>query len=124
MKTISGLYLICFFCLAGLSACGNSRDTSEEAADIQSIIIDVTGDAYNWYFRYPGKDGALGNADDQYSVQNLFLPDNTDVTLRLHSKDYVYSFSLPDWGVSEVAVPGLEFELNFSTGAELSLIHI
>ena len=117
MKIVSGLCFICLFCFASLTSC----DAAHETSRVKTIVIDVTGDNYNWYFRYPGEDGKLGNGDDQYSEQNLFLPDHSNVKLRLHSKDYIYSFSLPDLDISEVAVPGLDFEINFSTGAEKTL---
>lgn len=82
---------------------------------LDSIVIEVTGDEFNWYFRYPGPDGVLGTSDDQHSVQNLFLPDNSEVSLKLKSNDYVYTFTLPELGMAEIAVPGLSFELQFAT---------
>ncbi len=88
---------------------------------LDSIVIEVTGDEFNWYFRYPGFDGVLGTGDDQYSVQNVFLPDNSKVNLKLKSNDYVYSFALPELGLEEIAVPGLSFELLFTTGDEQTL---
>ncbi len=83
---------------------------------LESIVIEVTGAEFNWYFRYPGADGVLGTSDDQHSVQNLFLPDNSKVKLQLKSNDYVYTFTLPELGMKEIAVPGLSFELQFTTG--------
>jgi len=88
---------------------------------LHSIIIEVTADTFNWYFRYPGADGVLGTHDDQHSVQMLFLPDNAKVKLKLKSNDYVYSFALPELGLEEIAVPGLDFELLFSVGDEQTL---
>ncbi len=88
---------------------------------LDSIVIEVTGDDFNWYFRYPGPDGVLGTSDDQHSVQHIFLPDNSKVNLKLKSKDYVYSFALPELGLEEIAVPGLSFELMFTTGDEQTL---
>ena len=88
---------------------------------LDSIVIEVTGDEFNWYFRYPGPDGVLGTSDDQHSVQNVFLPDNSRVNLKLKSNDYVYSFALPELGLVEIAVPGLSFELLFTTGDEQTL---
>ena len=84
---------------------------------VQAITIDVSGDAFQWYFRYPGEDGLLGNKDDRRSTRVLYLPDNADVTLNLHSKDYLYSFALPQFSQNGIAVPDLEYALNFSSGA-------
>lgn len=92
-----------------------------EQPRMDSIVIEVTGDEFNWYFRYPGFDGVLGTGDDQHSVQHLFLPDGARVKLKLNSNDYVYTFTLPEIGVKEIAVPGLSFELNFTTQEEQTL---
>ena len=86
-----------------------------------SIVVEVTGDEFNWYFRYPGPDGVLGTGDDRHSVQDLFLPANSAVDLKLKSNDYLYSFALPDLGMEEIAVPGLDFGLQFTTQNERTL---
>lgn len=84
-------------------------------------MIEVTGDDFNWYFRYPGPDGVLGTTDDRHSIQDLYLPDNSKVDLKLKSNDYVYSFALPELGMTEIAVPGLDFELQFATQDEQTM---
>jgi heme/copper-type cytochrome/quinol oxidase subunit 2 len=91
----------------------NTRNTQKSGID--RITIEATGDNFNWYFRYPGNDGVLGNDDDKFSKQNLFLPPNSRVQLKLKSKDYLYSFSLPELALEEIAVPGLEHEVSFKT---------
>ena len=85
------------------------------------LAIEVTGDRYNWYFRYPGRDGVLGTDDDQHSVQDLYVPENTNIVLKLTSNDYLYSFALPDLDLREIAVPGLNFELQFRTKGDQTL---
>ena len=85
------------------------------------MVIDVTGDEFNWYFRYPGPDGELGTDDDRHSVQDLYLPANSHINLKLHSNDYLYSFALPELGLQEIAVPDLDFALQFATEDERTL---
>lgn len=97
-----------------LSACGS--DVPHERID--TITVEVTGNEYNWYFRYPGVDGKLGTDDDKFSERNLYLPDNANVTLNLKSDDYVYNITLPDIGIKEIAVPELNFSMNFKTKDE------
>ncbi len=111
------LNLVLLLCALPLSACepGDSRDRLDE------IVIEVTGDEFNWYFRYPGPDGLLGTGDDRHSVQHLYLPDNSEVDLKLKSNDYVYTFALPELGMKEIAVPGLDFELQFTTRGEQTM---
>lgn len=95
-----------------LISCSQSQKTPNK---IKSITINVTGDNYNWIFRYPGQDGLMGNSDDFFSKQNLYLPNNSLVTLHIESKDYLYSFGLPDYGLKQIAVPGLNHKLSFNT---------
>ena len=63
----------------------------------------------------------LGTGDDRHSVQDLYLPDNSEVDLKLKSNDYVYTFALPKLGMQEIAVPGLDFELQFTTQGEQTM---
>ena len=102
------------FCALLLSGC----ETGDSQDRLDAIVIEVTGDDFNWHFRYPGPDGVLGTSDDRHSIQDLFLPDNSKVDLKLNSNDYVYMFSLPELGEREIAVPGLSFELQFTTQDE------
>ena len=96
--------------LSILAGCGSGDRPGPD-----SIVIEVTGEEFNWYFRYPGPDGVLGNDDDRHSVQDLYLPGNANVHLKLNSKDYLYSFALPELDLIEIAVPGLDYELKFAT---------
>jgi len=107
-------YLAVLVCTLLSSGC----EPEDPRNRLDSIVVEVTGDDFNWYFRYPGPDGVLGTSDDRHSMQNLFLPDNSNVDLKLISNDYVYMFSLPELGMREIAVPGLSFELQFTTRDE------
>lgn len=105
--------------LAGVSitACTQEIDPGTS----ESIVVEVTGDEFNWYFRYPGPDGELGTDDDRHSVQDLYLPANSKVSLNLVSKDYLYSFALPELGLQEIAVPDLHFGLEFTSPDEQTM---
>lgn len=105
-------YLKSLSCLLLLSGC----DAAGPTEHIDAITVVATGDNYSWHFQYPGQDGVLGTEDDQYSRQDLLLPAGAEVTLKLNSNDYLYSFALPAIGLKEIAVPGLDFELNFQSG--------
>ncbi len=109
-----GRYLVVLLVTLLCSGCGVDHPQHR----LDSIVIEVTADEFNWYFRYPGPDGVLGTGDDRHSMQDLFLPDNSKVDLKLNSNDYVYMFSLPELGMREIAVPGLSFELQFTTQDE------
>jgi cytochrome c oxidase subunit 2 len=105
--------------------CGSYEGAqSGSVTKLSSIIVAVTGNEFQWHFQYPGPDGKLGTADDWYSSDNLYLPDNAKIKLQLQSKDYVYTFSLPKFGLKEIAVPDLEFALQFQTGPEQTLEYL
>jgi cytochrome c oxidase subunit 2 len=75
----------------------------------------ITGRDFNWYIRYPGPDNELGTADDIHARRDLHLPQHTKVRLELASDDYLYSLTLPQWNLKEIAVPDLSFCLEFDT---------
>ena len=79
---------------------------------------DFTGVGYEWHMRYPGSDGKPNTGDDGLDKRHLHLPAHTEVKLRLHSMDYLYSFALPHLDPKEIAIPDLEFSLSFTTGPE------
>ena len=99
--------------MAILSGCG-----ANEPAPIDSIVVEVTGEDFNWHFHYPGADGEFGTEDDRYSEHDLYLPASANVTLRLHSKDFIYTLSIPEIDRQEIAVPDLDFDMRFRTGAQ------
>ena len=80
------------------------------------LVIDVTGHDYNWMLRYPGEDGVQGTDDDVHAVRHLHLPEGVRTVVRLHSDDFLYIFRLPHLELSEIAVPDLEFSLEFDSG--------
>lgn len=95
---------------------GAPRDQAMLSPPGELLTVEVTGDDFNWHIRYPGQDGQLGTSDDILTRRHLHLPTQTDVVLQLKSNDFVYSLALPDWRLKEIAVPELEFSLQFRTG--------
>ena len=83
----------------------------QSSSSRKSVIVQVTGHDFQWSFRYPGADGKLGTPDDVRLNRLLILPPNVDVTLLLTSEDYIYLFSLPPYGLREIAVPDLTHKL-------------
>lgn len=77
------------------------------------LEIEVTGTKFHWQIQYPGADGKLGTADDLYGDRVLHVPLEADARIHLRSRDYVYSFALPHLGLKEIAVPEMEFFLDF-----------
>ncbi|HSM86512.1 MAG TPA: hypothetical protein VLT16_10190 [Candidatus Limnocylindrales bacterium] len=98
--------------------------------DKGAIPVEVTGAQFQWYFRYPGKDGKFGRVDAQKFAKPeegnplgidpqdpagqddivstaLVLPVNHDVELDLHAQDVIHSLFIPAMRFKQDAVPGM-----------------
>ncbi len=89
--------------------------------------IEATGYQFAWHLRYPGPDGVLGARDykkvgpenplgqdwtdpknfDDFHPDELWLPINQKVRVRITARDVIHSFFLPHFRVKMDAVPGL-----------------
>lgn len=103
--------LLCWGFLLGILSCSGDG-TAEQAKDLE---VEVTGADYNWIFLYPGPDGELHTEDDITIHQEFYLPSRTNISLILTSRDYIYTFSLPDFSANEMAIPGVHNRLSFFT---------
>jgi cytochrome c oxidase subunit 2 len=71
-------------------------------------MVEVSGKQFNWEMRYPGPDGMLGTEDD-YKVDNqLHVPEDQVVHLKLMSQDVIHSFFMPALRFKQDTVPGRE----------------
>lgn len=79
------------------------------------LTLRVTGKDFRWHILYPGPDGLLDTPDDIATQRHLYLPAHRDIAIDLRSDDYVYSLHLPNLEVTELAVPGKPYLLQFQT---------
>ena len=101
-----------------------------------AIQVEVVGQQYQWYFRYPGGDAAFGavkpelvnpaggnplgidrsdpQAADDFVSSTLVLPVGREVNLRVRSLDVVHGFFIPAMRVKQDAVPGSVFNVHFT----------
>jgi cytochrome c oxidase subunit II len=101
----------------------------------EALVVQVTGEQFAWNMHYPGPDKVFGRtdiklldlqsnplgldrsdpaaADDVTTVNQLYLPVNKPVIVRLKSKDVIHSFGVPEFRVKQDAVPGLTIPLWF-----------
>ena len=108
----------------GLSVWAKFVNVPDDAA-----IVEVLGQQWNWSYRFPGKDGALGKADTRLiSPENPFgmepadsagaddilvtspelhLPIGKPVKLLLRSKDVNHQYAVPQFRVKMDMVPGM-----------------
>lgn len=100
----------------------------------EAVLVEVTAEQFAWNIRYPGPDGVLGQTDprlisldnplgldktslaardDIVVLNELNVPVNRPVRIRLRSKDTLHSFFLPHQRVKQDAVPGMTIEIWF-----------
>src|SRR5262245_28924124 len=101
--------------LAAAVAAAVSCDGLRATGTGEPVTVRVTGREFGWIVRYPGRDGVLASPDDVVDHRNLRLPSGARVTLDLRSDDYVYTFSVPELDVVDVAVPDQPYRLSFRT---------
>lgn len=103
--------------------------------DSESLVVQVTGEQFAWNVHYAGLDGRFGRTDlelldlqanplgvdrsdpaakdDVTTVNQLYLPVNTPIIVRLRSKDVIHSFNVPEFRVKQDAIPGLTIPIWF-----------
>jgi cytochrome c oxidase subunit 2 len=99
-----------------------------------AMVIEVTGQQFQWAFHYPGADGTFGRTDiklvtqsnyigldrtdpaakdDVVSINDMHFPSDRAVKLRLRSTDVIHSLFLPNLRFKQDAVPGMAIEIWF-----------
>ncbi len=104
-------------------------------AESEALVVQVTGEQFAWNMHYPGPDGVFGRTDiqlldlqsnplgldradpaakdDVTTVNQLYLPVNRPIIVRLRSKDVIHSFGVPEFRVKQDAIPGLTIPIWF-----------
>jgi cytochrome c oxidase subunit 2 len=102
----------------------------------EALIVQVTGEQFAWNFHYAGPDRTFGRTDiklldlqsnplgldkddpaakdDITTVNQMYLPVNRPVIVRLRSKDVIHSFGVPEFRVKQDAVPGFTIPIWFT----------
>jgi cytochrome c oxidase subunit 2 len=101
----------------------------------EALIVQVTAEQFAWNVHYPGPDGVFGRTDiklldlqsnplgldrsdpaakdDVTTLNQVYLPVNKPVVVRLRSKDVIHSFGVPEFRVKQDAIPGLTIPVWF-----------
>jgi cytochrome c oxidase subunit 2 len=69
-----------------------------EAKQPDQLVVNVTGEQFTWSFGYPG---------ERVRANTLMLPKDRPVEFRVHTKDVIHSFWVPEFRLKSDAVPGL-----------------
>ncbi|MEQ1910449.1 MAG: hypothetical protein ABMA15_16630 [Vicinamibacterales bacterium] len=105
-------------------------------SESEAVVVNVTGEQFAWNVRYPGPDGVFGRTDikmidvqtnplgidradaaakdDVTLLNQLFVPVDRPVVVRLRTKDVIHSFGVPEFRVKQDAVPGLTIPIWFT----------
>ena len=101
----------------------------------EALVVQVTGEQFAWNVHYPGPDGKFGRQDiklidsqenplgldrsdpvakdDVTTLNQLHLPVNKAVIVRLRSKDVIHAVGVPEFRVKQDAIPGLTIPMWF-----------
>ena len=102
----------------------------------EALVVQVTGEQFAWNIHYPGADRTFGRTDiklldlqsnplgldrddpaakdDVTMVNQMYLPVNRPIIVRLRSKDVIHSFGVPEFRVKQDAVPGFTIPIWFT----------
>ncbi|MFN0020239.1 MAG: hypothetical protein ACKVP0_18410 [Pirellulaceae bacterium] len=111
-----------FVLLAVGGGCHRALPESTSATAIPNpFLLEITGSNKSWVATYPPvtQDQRAGKV--VAAAQGIHLPLGTEIILVLHSTDYVYTFAIPQKGLKEIAVPGLEFRMAIHPGKDRQL---
>ncbi len=107
-----------------------------EGASPGAMQVEVVGEQFEWYFRYPGEDAKFGtvrpelaeaaagnplgldrrdpaSADDIVSSE-MVLPVGREVDLTLRAVDVIHGFFVPAMRLKQNAVPGMVLHVHFT----------
>jgi cytochrome c oxidase subunit 2 len=103
-------------------------------SESEAVVVRVVGEQFSWNIHYPGPDGKFGRTDirkvtadnplgldrsdpdakdDVTTINQLYLPENRPVLVRLSSKDVIHSFGLIEMRVKQDAIPGMTMPVWF-----------
>jgi cytochrome c oxidase subunit 2 len=105
-------------------------------ADPAAMQVEVVGEQFAWYFRYPGEDATFGltkltlisaaeanplgidptdsKGRDDIVTSQLVLPAGREVDLTLRALDVIHGFSVPEMRLKQNAVPGETEHIHFT----------
>jgi cytochrome c oxidase subunit 2 len=100
-----------------------------------ALVVHLTGEQFAWNVRYAGPDGVFGKTDiklidvqnnplgvdrsdpaakdDVTTLNQMYLPANKPIIVKLRSKDVIHSFNVPEFRVKQDAIPGLTIPIWF-----------
>jgi cytochrome c oxidase subunit II len=87
-----------FLIVAGLSIYGWIALDNIEAKKPNTMVVNVTAQQFTWHFDYPS---------EKVKSDELVLAKDRPVEFRLHTKDVIHSFWVPEFRLKSDIVPGM-----------------
>ncbi len=87
-----------FLLVTGLAIYGWVTLNDIEAKQPDELTVNVTGQQFTWHFEYP---------QQKVTSSDLVLPVDRPVHFKIHTKDVIHSFWVPQFRLKSDAVPGL-----------------
>ncbi len=109
--------------------------TGDIPPESEALVVHVTAEQFAWNVRYAGADGVFGKTDiklidvqsnplgldlsdpaakdDVTTLNQLYLPVNRPIIVKLRSKDVIHSFGVPEFRVKQDAIPGYTIPIWF-----------
>jgi cytochrome c oxidase subunit 2 len=121
--------------LAGFDLPLWARLVSDIPGEKDATVVRVVAEQFAWNVHYPGPDGVFGRTDialvssenplgldrndpdakdDITTINQLNIPVNRPVIVRLTSKDVIHSFGIPYLRVKQDAIPGQSVRVHFT----------
>ena len=87
-----------FLLVTGLAIYGWITLNDIEAKQPNELVVNVTGQQFTWSFEYP---------QQKVKSSDLVLPVDRPVHFKIHTKDVIHSFWVPQFRLKSDAVPGI-----------------
>ncbi len=98
----------------GLMSGGVWRDVKgRDSVPPGALEFGMMAKQFEWNVTYAGPDRQLGTADDFVVRNQLHMPVDQPVVLRLEAEDVIHSFFVPQFRVKQDAVPGMRINVWF-----------
>ena len=130
-----GVVFIEMILLLGFSIPFWTQKVAALPSEDESVVVRAVAEQFAWNLHYPGPDKKFGRVnidlmdpqsnplgidrtdpqakDDFYTVNDLAIPVNRKVIVKITSKDVIHSFFLPVMRVKHDAIPGVEIPVWF-----------
>jgi cytochrome c oxidase subunit 2 len=97
--TIIPLIIVTVYAYLGAYTLGETR-----TPDPNALVVNVTAHQWDWSFQYP----------DGFTTNELHLPINRQVLLKMSSLDVIHSFWVPEFRLKQDVLPGRTTELRLN----------